>query len=395
MKILHCADLHPSSKALLGNKVAINPETGLNQCLSDLRKSLSFMLDVAIERDVLAVLVAGDVFDNSSPSSDEINVIEEWVTNVTTAGIKLIAISGNHDISKAGASASALVSLRDRGDVIVMERPGSTMLTLDGQMLRICGLPHPSRGFLLANEAMSGRPPEEVTRTVNFNLKRIIQQFDVVQDDIPTILLAHGSTINCTAGVQPRSLMNDVFIPLDECSLFDAVCLGHIHAAQEVAFNARYSGSPLCNDQDERGERKGFNLIEIEAGQPAKWEFIENPHARRWATLTVLEAVAQMAGVASEEHLQTVWRIKDTLPPDVIGRTREAVERFKKQFPYTQIDIKPVSETRVRDEFMVDMGSTDEAVHRFLDQRDPEDTGSIDSEAVMVKHTEITEEVAT
>ncbi len=393
-RVIHCADIHPNSKALLGNRIAIDPATGLNQCLSDLRKSLDYMLDVAIDRDVLAILVAGDVFDSSNPDSSEIDVIVDWVTKASTAGIQLVMISGNHDISKTGASASALVSLRDRSDVTVMDRPGSTMFTPDGQMLRICGLPFPSKGFLLANEAMAGKPPEELLRVINFNLKQIIQRFDVVQDDIPTILLAHGSTINCTIGVQPRSIQGDVLIPLDECRLFDAVCLGHIHNRQQVAENAWYSGSIVRNDFGEGPEKKGFNVIEIEAGQPAKWELIENPHARRWATLTVLEAVAHMADVASEEHLQTGWRIKDTVPTEVIERTRDAVARFKKQFPYVQIDIKPVTEARVRDEFMVDMPTTHEAVQRFLDQRDPEDTGSIDSEAVMAKHTKITEEVA-
>ena len=391
-RFIHCADLHPSSKGLLGSKVVIDQATGLNMRLTDLRMSLAFMLDVAIQRDVLAILVAGDVFDNSSPDSDEINVIETWVMNVTTAGIKIVMISGNHDVSKTGVSASALVSLRDRDDVVVMERPGQTMFTPDGQMLRICGLPYPSKAFLLANEAMAGKPPEEVTRTINYNLKRIIQQFDVVQDDIPTILLAHGSTINCTVGVQPRSLSNDVFIPVDECGLFDAVCLGHIHAPQEVADNARYSGSPLCNDQDERAERKGFNVLEIEAGQAAKWEFIQNPHARRWFTLTVNDMRQMLKEPYGLDKDQPVWRIKDTLPPAEIEQSRDAVARFQKRFPYVQIDIKPITTTRYRDALMAEMTTPEEQLERFLDGR--EDNDSLNIESIMAKHAGIQDEVS-
>lgn len=397
MRFIHTGDLHPSSKGLLGNRVAIDPATGLNQCLTDLRKSLDFMLDVALDRDrpCDAILVAGDVFDSCHPDSDEIDVIVDWVTKVTTAGIQIVMISGNHDISKSGAAASALVSLRERDDVIVMEKPDAIMLTPDGQMVRICGLPYPSRGFLLANEAMAGKPPEEVTRTINFNLKRIIQQFDVIQDDIPTILLAHGTTIDAVAGIQPRSLLHDVLIPMDECCLFDAVCLGHIHNRQQVAYNAHYSGSIVRNDFGEGPEKKGFNLVEIEAGQPARVDFIENPHARDWVTITVQEAWDMMDRVdkhARDVETGAVWRIKDTLSPAAIEQTREAVVRFQKQHLHTKVDIKALTETRARDEFMADMQSPEEALERFLDQHGDRDT--INHESVMQKHSEISQEVA-
>lgn len=394
-RVIATGDLHPSSKAAMGNKIAIDPSTGLNQRLTDLRKSLAFMLEVATDRDrpVDAILVSGDVFDNSNPDSSEIDVIIEWVVNVSTAGILMVFISGNHDISKAGSAASALVSLRSREGVIVMEKPGVTMLTPGGQLVRICGLPHPSKNFLLANEEMAGRPPEEVTRTINYNLKRIIQGFDVVQDDIPTILMAHGSTIDAVVGVQPRSLQNDIFIPMDECRLFDAVCLSHIHGRQQVADNAWFSGSLVRNDFGEGPEEKGFNIVEVEIGQPARVEFIGNPHARQWITLSVDGMRQMMLEPIGGAGLQTVWRVKDTLPPAQIEQARDAVSAFTKRFPYVSIDIKPVTEVRVRDEFMADMPSTAEAVQRWLDQRDPDEAGPIDSKAAMEKHQQITEEV--
>ena len=53
------------------------------------------------------------------------------------------------------------------------------------------------------------------------------------------------------------------------------MALGHIHRPQQIANAAPtyYSGSLIQVDFGEVGEEKGFNLIDVEVGRPAKVQF--------------------------------------------------------------------------------------------------------------------------
>ena len=85
MKFLHTADIH------LGKKLGEIP------LLGDQRYILDRIAETASEKGCDAVLIAGDIYQNSAPSADAMEAFGDFLSRLAGDGIRVIAISGNHD----------------------------------------------------------------------------------------------------------------------------------------------------------------------------------------------------------------------------------------------------------------------------------------------------------
>lgn len=85
VKLLHLSDLH------IGKRV--------NECsmLEDQRYILEQIAQLAIERKVDGVLLAGDLYDKPVPPAEAVILLDTFFTALSQAGIPVFAISGNHD----------------------------------------------------------------------------------------------------------------------------------------------------------------------------------------------------------------------------------------------------------------------------------------------------------
>ena len=85
VKLLHLSDLH------IGKRV--------NECsmLEDQRYILEQIAQLAIERKVDGVLLAGDLYDKPVPPAEAVILLDTFFTALSLAGIPVFAISGNHD----------------------------------------------------------------------------------------------------------------------------------------------------------------------------------------------------------------------------------------------------------------------------------------------------------
>src|SRR5262245_12036657 len=85
MKFLHTADWHVG-KVLRG---------------ADRRKEQADVLreiaTIAVSEQVDAVLVAGDVYENSSPTADAQRLVVQTLVALASRGIEVVVIAGNHD----------------------------------------------------------------------------------------------------------------------------------------------------------------------------------------------------------------------------------------------------------------------------------------------------------
>lgn len=382
-KLLHVSDIHPNSNATFAGKVAIDPDTGKNLALTDLRKSLDCVFNTVRDLKCDAVLIPGDVFDTVKPTMDEVAVIVEWIELIAEEA-KVLIIPGNHDMAVSPNMATALEPLRWRLNIDVMFRPDSICWKIQNDyFVRLFGLPYPSKAQLLTALGTEGKSPEEITAIINHGLASILRGFKAQFDgDDFNILLAHGSVAQCKVGDQPRSLAHDILIPLDELQGFDYVALGHIHQSQQVAPNAWYSGSLMRNGFGEEHEPKGFNLVEIERGAPPVVTFIENPHARRYKTLC-----AQDIPMVLEPA--TVWRFKDQLNEGDYQTLKPLLQQMQDDTPFFQMDVELVKEDRTRDAGMSKCLTTEEALQRIIKVH-----GEHEVLALMEKHRALTEEVA-
>lgn len=98
MRFLHAADLHLDSP--LQTMALRNPV--LFERLRDAsRDVLRRLIDLAIEDDVTALLLAGDVFDSSAPDLTARAVLVSELGRLAKAGIDTVLIWGNHDATLA------------------------------------------------------------------------------------------------------------------------------------------------------------------------------------------------------------------------------------------------------------------------------------------------------
>lgn len=368
IRLLQLSDLHPNSKATFAGKVWNDPATGKNQSLTDFKNSLAFVHQVATapKTKVDAVVIPGDVFDSVSPTMDEIQVVLEWIEIMSDVA-PILVIPGNHDMGTSGNMATALEPLKFRQNVFVMERPESLLLNFGDTSVRFFALPYPSKGRLLANIEHQGKSTEELIAIANQGLAAILRAFKTeFEQGIANVLLAHGSVVTATVGEQPRSIANDIFVPLEELKPFNFVAIGHIHASQAVAENVVYAGSLTRNSFGEEREYKGFNLVEIhDPEEYAKVTFIENPHARKYATLDFSDLEFYHHNSESLDP-ETVWRLKDSMTPSEYMDRKAFIESMAATVPFFQVAVELVEQDRARDASMSQLMSMDEALLKVL-----------------------------
>ena len=97
MKVLHISDLH------IGKRV-----NGMSM-LDDQRYILRQILDIAEKRQVSVLLIAGDVYDKASPSAEAVTVFYAFLADAVAAGLRVLAIPGNHDSAERIAYAQGLL----------------------------------------------------------------------------------------------------------------------------------------------------------------------------------------------------------------------------------------------------------------------------------------------
>ena len=89
MKLLHLSDLH------------IGKSIGNYSLIEDQRYALEEIVKIVEKKDIDVVLIAGDIFDTSIPSSDALSLYSDFLDElIFRLDKKVLAIAGNHDSSK-------------------------------------------------------------------------------------------------------------------------------------------------------------------------------------------------------------------------------------------------------------------------------------------------------
>lgn len=104
MRFLHIADVH------LGNQ-----QYNLARRFNDFGQAFLDAVDLAVERNVDAVVIAGDLFHKASVEPKTLLIAEEGLKRLQAASIEAIAVHGNHDRARYLAQSSWLDYLAERG----------------------------------------------------------------------------------------------------------------------------------------------------------------------------------------------------------------------------------------------------------------------------------------
>lgn len=270
MRLIHTSDWHLGRK-LRG--VDRTPEIAL---------ALGEILKYAKEFEVDAVLVSGDIFDVPNPTNEAERVAYDFFYQLNQLSIPSVAIAGNHDSANRIDSLANLLSLagvRALGRPRLAEDGGIVSIdTADGK-LSVGAMPFASERRLLTSDDIWNldalKQRADYKETVTSILHNLATEF---KSNSVNVMMAHMTIEGAKfSGSEAAFYSGDVYslsgqsIP-SECQYMG---LGHIHRPQQIANAAPtyYAGSLIQVDFGEMGEEKGFNLIEVETGRPAKVKF--------------------------------------------------------------------------------------------------------------------------
>ncbi len=333
MRIVHIADLH------LGKTLFEIP------LLSDQRLWLLALLDALKELRADVLVVAGDVYQRSVPSTEAVSLLDEFLNEVVRKlQIPVLMIAGNHDSGERLGFASRLFEesgLHVSGSV---EKELKTVALRDEYgavnfVLLPYFEPYPIKKLFDGDDSI---------KTMNDAFLRIAEAFLKEHEadfNGRNVLIAHGFFGRDAALARfsdsERSAGGSDMMDSALLERFDYVALGHLHAPQTAgAPHIRYAGSPLKYSLSEAGQEKSVTVIDLfEKGRVDIFnKVIPASHDLRILTGRVeeLTAAASSAGQETNDYVYAVLTDKGevygameklrAVYPNIIGLKRAGVE---------------------------------------------------------------------
>lgn len=248
MKFIHTADLH------IGKKLHEH------SLIEEQKHILKQIYDLAAAHKVDAVVLAGDIYDRSVPSTEAVELLDDFLTDFATAGIPVIMVSGNHDSAVRVGFADRI--LEKQGIYIGAEYEGELKsVTLEdeyGPVTFVC-MPFVKPAVLGCN-------------TLAEAVERMLSVHPMVMSLNRRYVLVTHYFVTGEQGEMPQLSDSEVDVnvggldnvPADMFAMFQYVALGHIHRPQHIGSRqVYYSGSPLKYSFSEAKGDKSVNLVEL------------------------------------------------------------------------------------------------------------------------------------
>lgn len=252
MRLLHLGDLH------------IGKTVNDFSMIEDQEYVLKQIIDIAKEKKVDAILIAGDVYDRTVPSEEAVRVFDDFLCALAALKIETFIISGNHDSDERLNFGS---SLFEHNGIHIFSKYNGMMYKYKYQDeygdVNIYLLP-----FVKASQVKHFFPEAEIE---NYDdAVRVVIEAAHIEKNERNILVAHqfvaGHREEPRFGGSENVAVQNVGtverISVDCFQDFDYVALGHIHAPQKIERETiRYAGSPLKYSQREVADTKSVPLI--------------------------------------------------------------------------------------------------------------------------------------
>lgn len=273
MKILHTSDWHIGS-VLYGRKRYDESEQFLN-----------WLVETIKSHSIEVLLVAGDIFDTSTPSNTAQELYYRFLNEVSrTTCRNIIVTGGNHDSPSFLDAPKALLKAfnvhvvgsaaeREEDEVYVLKDADNNPEAI------VCAVP-----FLRDRDVRQSSEGESYRDKENRLVEGIISHYQKVYEEackernelgksLPIIGMGHlfiaGSSIYKRSGETNGE--RDLYVgslgqvPADRLPPFDYFALGHLHIPQKVAGSEtiRYSGSPMAMNFDEIHQQKSVVIVDI------------------------------------------------------------------------------------------------------------------------------------
>jgi len=365
-RILHVADLH---QGLLTHSWP-DPETGIPSRLLDVARCWEHVVNLAIDRHVDVVIVAGDTFHTRNPDATSLNLFAVGLKALESAGIPTVIIAGNHDGATHPGQLSVL-HIFESGLVHVRARPD--VVDVDG--LRIATLPWVSRAQLQASNP--GITREQGVAWQTESLERVL---DKLRADGADVLTGHWSVQGAVLGSEADIAIIGEGEPVIPAASLEGpwsyAALGHIHGHQTGAVGNTlwaYSGSIDRMNFGEEHEDKIAWDVKLERGRIASILKAELP-ARRFRTIE-WDGLSGPLGDESDvegEIIRIRARVDESTDTSLLDRHARHLEERGAARVYVQREI--VRPTRARAERVTASLGLEESIAEWFDAADVGET---------------------
>ena len=262
MRILHTGDWHVG-KTLQGRARGEEHEAVLND-----------IARIAIEQKVDLVLVAGDLFDSTSPSPEAERIVFSSLMKLSGHS-PVVVIPGNHDNDRRLSALTPLFKLTN-----VHVRAGVEAAPIEiqagGETARIACIPWLSQRYIVKAAQLMDHDAAETRGLYEERMELILQKLTAsFGDDAVNIILGHMTLAGGAKGGGEREAQT-IFDYWVNPAIFPAsahyVALGHLHKRQTMPAKApiHYCGSPLQLDFGESANEPHVLVVEAKPGIPAK-----------------------------------------------------------------------------------------------------------------------------
>ena len=352
MKVLHTSDWH-IGRSLYGRKR-----------YKEFSAFLDWLAQTIEDEKVDALLVAGDVFDTSTPSHRAQELYYRFLCRVAASCCRhVVVIAGNHD---SPTFLNAPKELLKAIDVHVVgnasENPEDEVLVLRNERndpeLIVCAVPYLRDRDIRVAEA--GESVEDKERKLIDGIRSHYaavaaiaeQKREELGADIPIVGMGHlftaggqtidgdgvrelyvGSLAHVTAGIFPKC--------------FDYLALGHLHVPQKVngSETIRYSGSPLPMGFGEAKQQKSVCQVEFHS-TVASVQLIDVPVFQKLERVKgdwdgISSRILELSATDSQAWLEVVYE-----GDEVIGDLRE---RLEAAISGTQMEILRIKNNNIID----------------------------------------------
>jgi exonuclease SbcD len=316
MKLLHTADLH------------VGDSRNLPDYLDRQRNMLAWLTRMAVDHQVDAVLICGDLFDTKHVLPRERDMFMEWLLDNDRAGrqhgYQTVMIGGNHDEIESGYThLHGLKRLMERG---VLER--TAVVDVHARTIEI------KPGLWLCCLPAAGYRGDELSTAVSGMRKALDLKLERTSASKPYfVVMAHEAIVGSVNEAGTYRARGPRLDPNLDVTYW---ALGDIHKPyQQVAPNAWYPGSPIQHEFGDISPTRGALLVDL-----------DNPTE---PTLLQVEGVVPLV---------TLYDRPDVWPTDAIVRFEGTAEEIADtHFPDNVVAFKPLVEveSRARETVAVDL----------------------------------------
>lgn len=337
MRILHTSDWH------LGRTLYSKKER-----IEEHKAFLDWLLSTIQVQKIDLLLVAGDVFDTTSPSSTSQKMYYDFLIDIKNSTCKnIVVVGGNHDSpSFLNAPKAILAALNVSVIGNATENLADEILTIHDAMQKpiaiVCGVP-----FLRERDISrfaEGESYSDRSKRINENIKKhyeaiatlATQKRESIGSNLPIIATGHlsvaGGKRNEDDGVRDTYIGNIEAVGSDIFpDTFDYVALGHYHIPSAIKEHIRYCGSPIPMGFGEAKQRKCVYVIDF--SKERKIDTIEIPVFQKLETIAGSKTIIEDGLQALKQLECSVWveiiYKGDALFPDFHEWTNEQIKGSK------------------------------------------------------------------